>query len=35
MQISKRGIDFLIREEGEKLESYKCPAGVRTVGWGI
>ena len=34
MHISDKGIEFIIREEGERLTAYKCPAGVWTVGVG-
>ena len=34
MNISKRGIDLIKSFEGCKLTSYKCPAGVWTIGWG-
>ena len=34
MKISDKGIEFIIREEGEKLQAYKCPAGVWTIGVG-
>ncbi|WP_300389606.1 lysozyme [Fusobacterium sp.] len=34
MKISNEGIEFIIREEGEKLQAYRCPAGVWTIGVG-
>lgn len=34
MHISDKGIEFIIREEGERLTAYKCPAGVLTIGVG-
>lgn len=34
MHISDKGIEFIIREEGERLTAYKCQAGVWTVGVG-
>ena len=34
MKISEKGIDFIIREEGEVLTSYRCQAGVWTIGVG-
>lgn len=34
MKMSERGKEFLIREEGEVLSSYLCPAGVWTIGVG-
>lgn len=34
MKISEKGIEFLIREEGERLKVYKCQAGVLTIGVG-
>lgn len=34
MQISKNGIEFIIKEEGERLTAYRCPAGVWTIGVG-
>lgn len=34
MKISKKGIDFIIKEEGLVLSSYLCPAGVLTIGVG-
>jgi len=34
MRISKRGLDLIKQFEGLRLESYKCPAGVLTVGYG-
>ena len=34
MHISEKGIEFIIREEGERLTAYKCPAGVWTIGVG-
>lgn len=34
MKISQRGIDLIKSFEGCKLTSYKCPAGVWTIGYG-
>ncbi len=34
MKISEKGIAFLIKEEGEILTAYLCPAGVWTIGVG-
>lgn len=34
MEISKQGIEFIIKEEGEILHAYKCQAGVWTIGVG-
>lgn len=34
MKISEKGINFIINEEGEKLEAYICPAGILTIGVG-
>lgn len=34
MNISKIGIDLIKSFEGCYLKSYKCPAGVWTIGWG-
>lgn len=34
MKISKKGIEFIIKEEGEILTAYICPAGVWTIGVG-
>lgn len=34
MTTSKDGLEFIKREEGCKLVSYKCPAGVWTIGYG-
>lgn len=34
MKISEKGINFLIKEEGERLKAYKCAAGVWTIGIG-
>lgn len=34
MKISERGIEFIIKEEGEVLTAYICPAGVWTIGVG-
>ena len=33
MKISEKGIDFIIREEGEVLTSYRCQAGVWTISY--
>ena len=34
MQIGKNCIDLIKKFEGLKLESYKCPAGLFTIGYG-
>lgn len=34
MQISERGLDLIRRFEGLKLDAYRCPAGVWTIGYG-
>lgn len=34
MKISEKGIEFIIKEEGEVLTAYTCPAGVLTIGIG-
>lgn len=34
MKISEKGIEFIIKEEGEVLHAYKCPSGVWTIGIG-
>jgi lysozyme len=34
MQISRRGIDFIRQEEGERLTGYKDPRGIPTIGVG-
>ena len=34
MKISKEGINLIKKFEGCKLESYKCAAGVWTIGYG-
>lgn len=34
MKISEKGIEFIIKEEGEILTAYICPAGVWTIGVG-
>lgn len=34
MKISEKGIEFIKKEEGEVLHSYKCQAGVWTIGVG-
>lgn len=34
MKISEKGIEFIIKEEGERLTAYKCAAGVWTIGVG-
>lgn len=34
MKISEKGIEFIKKEEGEVLYSYKCPAGIITIGVG-
>ena len=34
MNISKNGIELIKEFEGLRLESYKCPAGIWTIGYG-
>lgn len=34
MHVSKKGIDLIKKYEGLYLNSYKCPAGVWTIGYG-
>lgn len=34
MKISEKGIEFIIKEEGEVLHAYRCQAGVWTIGVG-
>ncbi len=34
MKISQRGMELVARYEGCRLEAYKCPAGVWTIGYG-
>lgn len=34
MKISEKGINFIRKEEGERLKSYLCPAGILTIGVG-
>lgn len=34
MKISQDGIDLIKKYEGCKLEAYRCPAGVPTIGYG-
>ncbi len=34
MQISERGVELVAKYEGCRLEAYKCPAGVWTIGYG-
>ena len=34
MKTSQKGIELIKAFEGCKLKSYKCPAGVWTIGWG-
>lgn len=34
MRTSKRGINLIKQYEGLKLEAYRCPAGVFTIGYG-
>jgi len=34
MKISQNGIDLIKKFEGCELKSYKCPAGVWTIGYG-
>ncbi len=34
MTVSDRGVDLIAKYEGCRLEAYKCPAGVWTIGYG-
>lgn len=34
METSKKGIDLIKKFEGLRLQAYKCPAGVLTIGYG-
>ena len=34
METSNKGIEFIIKEEGEVLHAYRCQAGVWTIGVG-
>ncbi|WP_294708935.1 lysozyme [uncultured Fusobacterium sp.] len=34
MKISEKGIEFIIKEEGEVLHAYRCQAGIWTIGVG-
>ena len=34
MVISERGVELIAKYEGCRLEAYKCPAGVWTIGYG-
>ncbi len=34
MEISQKGLDLLKQFEGCKLDAYRCPAGVWTIGYG-
>lgn len=34
MRTNKRGLDIIKEYEGLRLKSYKCPAGVWTIGYG-
>ena len=34
MKISNKGKDLIKKYEGCKLEAYKCPAGIWTIGYG-
>lgn len=34
MTISERGVEMIARYEGCRLEAYRCPAGVWTIGYG-
>ena len=34
MSISDKGVDLIAKYEGCRLEAYKCPAGVWTIGYG-
>lgn len=34
MKMSERGLELIKHFEGLKLEAYKCPAGIWTIGYG-
>lgn len=34
MKLNKKGIELMHEFEGLRLESYLCPAGIPTIGWG-
>lgn len=34
MKISKKGFNLICEFEGFSAKSYKCPAGIWTIGWG-
>ncbi|MCM1040231.1 MAG: N-acetylmuramoyl-L-alanine amidase [Roseburia sp.] len=34
MSVSERGVELVAKYEGCRLEAYKCPAGVWTIGYG-
>lgn len=34
MSVSQRGVEFVAKYEGCRLQAYKCPAGVWTIGYG-
>ena len=34
MNISQNGIELIKKFEGCRLEAYKCPAGILTIGYG-
>ena len=34
MTVSERGVELIAKYEGCRLEAYKCPAGVWTIGYG-
>lgn len=34
MRISQKGIELIKKLEGCRLEAYKCPAGIWTIGYG-
>ena len=34
MKISQKGIELIKKFEGCKLEAYRCPAGIWTIGYG-
>jgi lysozyme len=34
MQISDKGLDLIKRFEGLRLDAYRCPAGIWTIGYG-
>jgi lysozyme len=35
MKVSKEGLELIKKHEGLRLDAYRCPAGVWTIGYGI